>query len=148
MNVKPIERIDDRHAAILAAAQAHFAARVVQNGWTHYRNQAMADLQAGIVMVVVDSESDWRNSPGMIAKAGTTAVLLVAHVAVDEKTQTAADVQDLELDIAEEIKAFARAGVDGLTLQPQSINTSRQLEYPYGFVVARVDAGPPQASTH
>ena len=57
-------------------------------------------------------------------------------------------LQDLELDIAEECKAFVRAGVDGIGLGLQSINTSRQLEYPYGFVVARVDAGAPEATTH
>jgi len=146
--MKPIERIDDRRDAILAAMQAHFSARVVQAGWQHYREQAEADLQQGVVMLVIDGESDYSERLGMAAKAGTTTVLLVCHAAVDQQTQTQADLQDLELDIAEECKAFVRAGVDGIGLGLQSINTSRQLEYPYGFVVARVDAGAPEATTH
>ena len=146
--MKNTERMDDRLDAIVAAAQAHFTGRTVTTAWKHYRERDKADLAAGVITVISDGESEYSDRLGMAAKEGTQNVILAIQCAVDPKTQTGADLQALELDLAEEAKAFVRAGVAGMSLAIEEINNSRQQSFPYGFVLVRMPAGPVSATTH
>jgi hypothetical protein len=151
MGPKHIERMDDRLDAIEAALRAALEpnGRIVKRSYArNYRKHGEADLLDGVVVLVADGESDYSTDLGRAARGGTMNVLLIGHVAVDQKTKTHADVEAAELDLAEEFKAFVRTGVEGMNLQLSEIRNSRQQEFPYGWVVAVLAAGPPRATTH
>ncbi len=50
--------------------------------------------------------------------------------------------------LLEEIKSFVQTGVTGMGLYLERLEQSRQLEHPYGWVVAYIKAGPPDQTTH
>jgi len=140
-----IDNIEQRTDAIIAAAQAHFTSRVVSEDLLqHYSEHPAADLQKGVIAVVSDAEQDYSDDLGMIATEGTQQLKLICHLQVTEKNPKAPrDVQRAEQKLIEEIKSFVRAGVDGMTLVLRRAQQSRQLSYPYGFVVADIEARPP-----
>ena len=145
---KNIERMDDRLDAVVAAAQAHFTGRVVTTSFRHYRNRDAADLAQGVITVISDGEGEYSDGLGMAAREGTQNLILAIQCSVEPKTATPAELQALELDLAEEAKAFVRAGVDGMSLAIEEITNSRQQSFPYGFVLVRMPAGPVRATTH
>ena len=143
-----IERMDDRKAALLAALKTALEpSRVVTGAYTHLRRQTEADLTKAVVTLMSAGERNYNAGLGMTAKEGTQRFLAVVHlkVAADD---TAEDVEALEFDILEEIKAFVRSGVSGMSLRLDSVQHSRQQDHPYGWAVAYLDAGPPRSNTH
>jgi hypothetical protein len=96
-------------------------------------------------MIVTAGERDFKNQKGMIAKEGTQRMLLVGHLRVAE-TASPEDVQTAEFALIKEVKAALNTGVVGIGYSLVSVEQSRQLDFPYGWVVADLDAGPPRES--
>lgn len=143
-----LERIDDKLDALQAALVAALpATRTIGLGFVPYTDRTPAELAAGVWNIVQAGEGDYHNGRGMEAKEGTLKVHLIGHIQVDEDATRAA-LQQAEIDMAEEIKAFVRSGVAGMTLMLDSIEPSRLLEHPYGWVVAFLELRPPAANTY
>lgn len=144
-----LDRIDDKLDALQTALIAALPpGRIVDIGFVPYTDREIAELSAGVVNIVAAGEGDYHNGLGMAAKEGTLQVLLIGHLQVAE-TGTRAALQQVEIDLAEEIKSFVRTGgVAGMTVLLDRIEQSRLLEHPYGWVVAFLELGPPAAHTH
>lgn len=147
MGTKNIERMDDRLAAIAAALTTALSTRTVKRGLYHYSDHSPADLTKGVVMLVSAGEGDYSKALGMAAKEGTHRIMLVGHLKVLE-SDTRQAIEAAELDLIEEIKAFVRSGVAGTTLTLDRAEQSRQLEHPYGWVLAFIDAGPTRSTVN
>lgn len=143
-----IERMDERLDAVAASLIAALPARVVKRSRVrHYTEHEEADIEKGVVMLISSGEKDYKRGRGMIAKEGTHSMLLIGHVKSDEDSEPQAS-EVAELMLIEEIKAFARIPIPGLSLTLAQVHHSQQLEHPYGWVVAYLDAGPPNQNTH
>jgi len=145
-----ISRMDDRLAAFRAAIEAigsPLAARVHKPNLVHYTEHSDVDLTTGVIISVSAGEGDYYQAPGMIAKEGTHKVLLIGHCRVAE-TANPADIEALELDMIEEVKAFLRLPIAGMSLRLDRVEHSRQLEFPYGWFVAFVDLLPPLTTVY
>lgn len=136
-----IEHIGERLAAIEAGLKAALPQRTIKRALLHFSEHSAAELKRGVLMVVGDIEQGYRNSPGLISKDGVLSVLLIAHLQVGDAASKL-ELETAEIALAEEIKAFCRSGVAGLTLKPKSLQLSRQLAHPQGFVVAQIEAWP------
>lgn len=138
-----------RMDAIETAALAFFTTRKVQRSLLQsFTEHAESDIAKGVIMMVSQGEGNYHNGQGMIAKEGTQNIRFICHLKVDEKTQAQVDVEKAEGALIEEIKAFVRAGVTGMTLVLSKVTQSQQLAYPYGFVVADIQAEPPNQTTY
>lgn len=116
--------------------------RNIKRTLVHYADQDATEILEGIITIVNASEGGYINQPGMVAKEGTTKVLLIAHIKVPE-SDNSKETEDAELLLAKELKAAIRVGVPGIGFALERIEHSRQLEHPYGWFVAFLDAGPP-----
>ncbi|HHJ11893.1 MAG TPA: hypothetical protein ENK00_01830 [Chromatiales bacterium] len=142
-----IERMDDRLDALEASLVAALPTRIVSRDLKHYTDQSDADLTKGVVTLVSAGEKDYSKALGMTARDGIHQVLLIGHLRVAEN-QGGQAIEAAELDLIEEIKGWVRAGVDGMSLRLDNVQHSRQLDNPYGWIVAYVDAGPPRQTTY
>ncbi len=145
MSLIKLERIDDKLAALNAALVAAMPTRQVEIGFTPYDDRTDTELLDGVVNIVSAGEGNYHQGRGMAAKEGTLKVHLINHLKVAE-TASRADLQQAEINLAEEIKSFVRTGVAGMTLALDSIEQSRLLEYPYGWVVAFLGLRPPASN--
>jgi len=148
MGPRIVERIDDKLAAFEAALRASLPARRrIEQGFVPYSERDDEQLLDGFVNVLCDGEGDYSTARGMAAKEGTVKVVLICHLRVEE-AQTGAELRQAEITLAEELKAFTRAGVTGFDLVLVDLILSRQLEHPYGWGVAYFELRPPRAGTH
>lgn len=138
-----IDRMDERMTAVEAALKAALPTRVVKRSFLkHYDDHAAGEIERGVVMLISADEGGYNTAPGMQAKEGTHRMLLACHIKVAE-SGAQIDVEKAELKLAEEIKSFVRQGVVGMHVALDRVIHSRQLEYPYGWVVAYLDVGRP-----
>lgn len=142
-----IDRIDDRLAALEAALKTALPTRLVEIGLVPYEDRSRDELQQGVVNIVSNGEGDYHRGKGMAAREGIHKVLLICHLQVDE-AQTRAELQQAEIDLMEAIKSFVRTGVAGMTVVLDSVQQSRLLEHPYGWVVAFIELHPPHTSVY
>ena len=142
-----VDSIPARIAAVQAALAAALPARRVTRDFLAIDRRQDTDLLAGVVTLIAAGEGGYAAGPGMSARHGVTHLVLACHLRVADDAAPSA-VEDTENALIEEIKAFVRAGVAGVTLTLDRVDQSRQIEHPYGWVVAHVQAGPPKASTH
>ncbi len=142
-----IKRLDDRDDAFVAALTSALGARVIKEEHKHYTDWSDADIAAGVVMVLGGGEGKYKSGPGMAAQDGTQEFILIGHLKVDENN-TQKDLKHAEYDLMEEIKSFVKTGVTGTGLYLERLEQSRQLEHPYGWVVAYINAGPPNETTY
>jgi len=142
-----IERIDDRAAAIVASLTAALPARIIKRSLLPFDQHAPGELDAGVVMVVSDGESQYSQNLGMTAKSGKHAILLICHLQVAETTEPLA-IELAEMALLEEIKAWLRTGVPGMSFDIDVAQHSRQLEHPYGWVVVKINAIPPKTNIY
>ena len=142
-----IERMDDRLDAVEASLASALSTRVISRALKHYTDQTDDDLTAGVVTIVSAGEGDYNKGLGMVAREGTQRILLIGHLSVAETTG-GKDIEAAELDLIEEIKAWVRQPITGMSLRLDNVQHSRQLEHPYGWLVAYIDIGPPRATTH
>jgi len=139
-----LTRMDD----IETAAKAFFTNRIIKRSLLqHFDNHAAGELEQGVIMIISRGESGYRNGLGMIAKEGTQEILFVGHLKVAEGSQPV-EVEKSEGALIEEIKSFLKTGVTGMSLKPERIDQSQQLAAPYGWVVAKLRAEPPQQGTY
>lgn len=133
---------------IETAAKEFFTTRVVKRSLLqHYDNHEKGELEKGVIMIISRGESGYKNGLGMIAKEGSQDILFVCHIKVSDSLKPV-DVEKAEGALIEEIKSFLKTGVTGMSLKPERIDQSQQLAYPYGWVVAKLRAEPPQQGTH
>lgn len=138
-----IDRIDDRMSAIVANLQAALPSRIIKRGLMHFANHPAGELELGIVMPISDGESDYSRNLGMVAKEPKHNILLVCHLKVAE-ISPALDIELAEMALIEELKQWLRKGVNGMDFEIESVQHSRQLEHPYGWVVFKIAAIPPK----
>jgi hypothetical protein len=148
MGPSAIERIDEKLDVFMQALKASLPSRYhIEQGFVPYSERAEALLFDGVVNVLCDGEGSYSQARGMAAKEGTVKVILICHLQVEED-QTSADLQQIEINLAEALKAFTRAGVTGFDLILVDLILSRQLEHPYGWGIAYFELRPPRAGTH
>jgi len=141
-----IDRMDDRLDAVEQALVAALPTRVVRRSWLReFDAYSEADLLRGVVCLISAGEREYQTGPGRNARGGVHRMLLIAYLKVEEQ-ETPQAIERAELDLAEEIKAAVRAGAPGVGLSLVSIEHSRQLEHPYGWVVVHLDAGPQKSN--
>ncbi len=146
MITAPIRRMDDRMDAVAASLTAALTTRHVKRSWLkNYDEHTPQELADGVVMLISAGEGQYKDGPGMTALEGQHRMILVCHLKVSETSQPQ-DVEAAELDLIEEIKAWARVGVAGVGLSVVRVEHSRQLEHPYGWAVVYLDAGPPDSN--
>lgn len=143
-----------RIAAFESALATALPTRTVAAGFAPSGNRTQAELQAGVVNVVLSYEDDYGRGLGRTAQGQATRVDLICHLQAstpagcDQSTQSAA-VRAAELALLAEIKAFCRSNpVPGLEVLLRETQFSRQLEAPMGWLVASIDLLPPVAATH
>lgn len=142
-----IERMDDRLDAVAASLAIALPTRVIKRSLLHYTDHSPVDLAAGVVTLLSAGEGNYSKGLGMVAREGVQQMILIGHLKLAESA-AGVDVEAAEIDLIEEIKAWARNRIAGLSLRLDSVQHSRQLEKPYGWVVAFLDVGPPSANTH
>ena len=148
MGPRAIERIDDRLFAFEGTLRASLPRRrLIESGFVPYSERTEEQLLDGVVNVVCDGEGGYSQARGMVAREGTLKVILIFHLQVLEDT-VPDDLRQAEIQLAEELKAFARAGVTGMDVILAELILSRQLEHPYGWGVAYFELRPPRAGTH
>lgn len=137
-----IDDLDQRMAAIGAALVTAMPNRHVfvdtLQPITDYSDE---QLGRGVVQLVQVRETDFHNGIGLEGKLGTLRTLLVAHVRVADNAERPSLAAE-ERALAAEVKAWCRTGVTGLRLRPEDIQFSRGIDFPYGWLVAYVAAGP------
>jgi len=138
-----IERMDERLDALAQALIPALPTHTIKRSLLDYRQHEEAELLSGVVTIVSAGERNYSNALGMAAREGTQRVLLVGHLQVAQASAPA-DIEAAELDLIEEIKACVRSGINGMSVRLDSVEHSRQLEHPYGWVVAHLDLGPPR----
>jgi hypothetical protein len=104
------------------------------------------EIRDGVVTIISSGESNYNNSQGMVAREGTLRLILVGHLKLDENA-TGLEIETAEIALIEEIKAFVRAGVPGMSLSLDSSQQSRQLDKPYGWTLQYLDVGPLKPTT-
>ncbi len=158
MFVTPIDDTAQRFDAFLAYLAAQLPARIVEGGFTPFTARAEADLAAGCVNLMLESETGYANQRDGSARDADTVLLLICHLKVDEsacgstQAEKAAAVRTAELALLAEFKAAFKAanqgGVQGFSVRLNDTRFSRQLEAPLGWLVITLDLTPPAPSTH
>lgn len=129
---------------IETAAKAFFTSRVIKRSlFKHFDDHDKSDIEKGVIMILSRGEAGYKNGLGMTAKEGILTVLFVCHIKLAESA-TGLEIEKAEGAMIEEIKSFLRVGVPGMSLKPDRIDQSQQLAHPYGWVVAKLRAEPPQ----
>jgi len=147
MGPTALDRLDDRLDAIEAALVVAMPARIIKREMLHYDAHTVAELTAGVLMLTSQGEGSYSESLGMVAKEGTQKLLVIGHIKLPESA-TGRDVETAEINFIEELKSMLRTGVPGLSFKLVNVEQSAQLEKPYGWFVASVNAGPPQENTY
>ncbi|MFW6077416.1 MAG: hypothetical protein ACOC71_06670 [Hyphomicrobiales bacterium] len=143
-----VDDINARYDAVLAALESHATTRVVKASF--YRDIGVhtdAELAQGVVMMMLASEGGYTNNFAMQAKLGETQLRIVYHLHAGSEAEPKA-TRIAEGEAAEEVKAFVRAGVAGLSLELVDVQFSRQLDHPYGWIVATVRAVAPKSNEY
>lgn len=144
-----VDDINARYDAVLAALTTHATGRVVKESlYRTYHDHQPGEIRQGVVMLILDSEGDYTNNFAMQAKNGATTLRVVYHLHAGDNDPEPKAIRQAEGEAVEQVKAFVRAGVTGLSLELVDVQTSRQLDHPYGWIVATVRAVPPKSNTH
>lgn len=147
MSFAAIKDTKARLDALEAMLIAQMPTRVIKRSLKHFTEQDATELASGILTIVKASEDGYANQRGMVTKEATTKTLLIAHLKVAEGTDSQ-QIETAELAMEKELKNAIETGITGLSFTLERIESSRQLEYPYGWFIAFVNMGPPRTSTH
>ncbi len=151
MIVQAIDTLTGKLAAIEASLVQAMPTRIIERGCNALNDRTSEEVQAGVLNLVLDREHDYAGGRGMVAQNGTLDMLLIGYVTVDENTADKADLQDTETTLAEEIKAWVKSTLIDLPemdVMLDSVQLSRQLEFPYGWVIATLKLGPPRTNVY
>lgn len=137
-----IDDLDQRMAALGAALVAAMPDRhVFVDTLQPFTDYSDAQLTTGVVQLVQDREQDYHNGIGMEGRLGTLRTLVYARLRVADNAERAT-LAAAERELAAAVKTWCRTGVTGLRLRLESIQFSRGLDFPYGWLAAYVAAGP------
>lgn len=147
----PIDEMDERIAALFPLLVAALPTRVVSRSFVaDYAGHTDADLKKGVVMMLSRGEKGYSNGLRMEGKEGKHTILLVGRLKLDKVSGAdieGADVEDAELALIKEIRAFVRSQPhQQIGLKLISVNQSSQLDNPRGWVVVTIEAGPPASN--
>ncbi len=144
-----VDDIPGKLAALEAALTAGLPTRHIFRGCEPYVDRTAAQLAAGVLNILIDREDAYAAGRGRAAQAGTLAVLLVGYLQVDENTAGKADLQDAEAALAEEIKTWVKApAIVTFDVRLDYVRFSRQLEFPYGWIIVALELVPPGTNVY
>lgn len=122
------------------AFRERFPARLVDLSLKDFAERRPEDLQRGVITFVFAQQTSFARYAEAIE------VNVVGQVQLREAA-TGAEVQDGELDLLEQIKAFAGNPPSGLPqMQLVRASSSNQLEVPFGWVSVTLAIGPVDSS--
>lgn len=139
------DNINDRKAAVLAGLAAALPTRIVRGSPIDHRAESTQDLLTGMAGLISDGEREYANDFARTAKEPVHRFLIGGLIQVAQDA-TKDELGTAEGELIEEIKAFWRAGLPGMSFRAVSITQSRLLDFPLGWVVAVFDVLPPQAN--
>lgn len=126
--------------ALRVGLAAALPSRLVTRSFLPHARRSQDDLVKGVVTLINKGEGDYPKTMGREAQLGTLDVLLIGQLMV-AGDPSGLQVEQAELALAEEIKAFMRgtmpAGVRDCTVN--SFAQSGQLEVPCGWVVFELE---------
>lgn len=146
MGPEIISNMSDRLNAVKDALAAAMPTRTVTRELKHFDDHVDAEISAGVLMVTSRSEGLYSQSLGMVAKEGTQKLLLIGHIKLAESVSGEA-LEDAEIAFIEELKAALRITIPGIGIRLTRVEHSGQTDKPYGWLVASIDAGPPELNT-
>lgn len=130
----------ERLAAMQAALAAAMPARVVGRDLKDFGDRAKPDIAAGVFTLISKGEGSYRNYNGREAMDGKHRMLLVGQIELAEDAAPSA-IEDAELAMVEDVKAFVRALPPTLcSVVMTGFQQSGQLEVPYGWVAIEMEA--------
>lgn len=112
-------------------------ARIVTRSFNNDRPDA--ELRAGVFTILAQGEGGYNNLPGREAMYGTIDLVILGQIMVAEG-DAAADLEEAEFTLVEEIKSFVRAlpvGIDSLMIK--RYRQSGQIDHPYGWVAIEME---------
>lgn len=113
--------------SIKTALDGYLSDRVVTRSYREFNRYQLATLQKGVITILHDtSERDADDLDRLD-------VLLLCQIVLPEKATTEA-VEDAELEMASELRAFADSVAEP-HIQLGRCRTSKQMEHPYGWAM-------------
>lgn len=144
-----IDTLAGKLAALEASLNLGLPQRHILRGCEPVNDRTAQEVDEGVINLVLDREHSYAKGRGRVAQEGTLDVMLIGYVTVNETTASKADLQDAEATMGEQIKAWVRnTGIDGFDVQLDHIQLSRQLEFPFGWVIVALKLGPPLSNVY
>ena len=137
-----MSELSDAMNSLKAQLLAAYPARKVTRDLLDYSDRPEADLKAGIYTLVAGPVNDFPNYMGREGNFGTLHAAIVGQILVQENNPAVpSEIEDAENVLIDEITAFTRlvlaAPIDSLLVK--SLERSRQLDYPYGYVTFNME---------
>ena len=115
--------------------------RVVTRDLLPFDLRREADLTAGVLSVVANTESRYANYRGREAQLGRLRVVVVGQIKLPEGAQPSA-VEDAEFAFADAVKVFLGGVLPVTDVQLLETRFSGQLEAPYGWFAMEWEVWP------
>lgn len=129
-----MSEIGDRLNLIKTTLAAALPTRIVTRDLLDFAARQHSELQAGIYTLVSKSEGGYQNLNGRAAMDGAQRMFLAGQLVLTEAALPS-EVEDAELAMVDEIKAFLRALPPALCrLQMTGYRQSQQMDVPYGWI--------------
>lgn len=149
MTLQAIDTLSEKLAALEASLKTNLPERHIMRGCEPLNDRTEQEVNDGVINLVLDREHSYAKGRGRVAQEGTLDVMLIGYVSVDENSSDKAALQDAEAALGEQIKGWVRAtGIDGFDVELDHIQLSRQLEFPYGWVIVALKLGPPKSNVY
>jgi hypothetical protein len=129
--------------AIKASLAAAFPTRTVQRSLPlDPANLPSEQLLGGVLCLVCEDGGDFANYYGREGQLGHMHVSVVTFLQVEEVDTEPADIERAELALLQELLDWTGNTGDidpAASLLPEGWTQSKQLEYPFGWVILRLD---------
>ncbi len=127
-----------RMNSIKSAMAAQFPARIVTRDLVNPNDMPAGDLAAGVYTLLSRGESSYTNLAGYEAQDGHQDIILFGDLKLAE-TVKPSEIEDAELTMLAEVKAFCRALPEVLCqISLIEFIQSGQIYHPYGWIVCRL----------
>ena len=127
--------------ALKASLAAARPGRRVSRSFRPMTRHNAADLERGVVALVVLGEGDFANYRGREADLGTLDVMLVALLKVLDSAEPVA-IEDAEFVLLGQVKAWLRGALPVRQCLLRSVVQSGQQDAPYGWVTMKLEVMP------
>lgn len=125
---------------------AKYPLRSVRREFLDFMNLSSTELAQGVYTILSGGESDLTNVAGYVAQDGKHSITILAQIqmpAAAGEEATGLQVEEAELTMVDEIKAFCRTLSASLCLLSlKGWRQSMQTERPFGFVVFDLEYTP------